>query len=83
VAAVRKNPKRIGTGLVDRIAMLGGLSDAIARAMIAEVLTEVQADLELAAGRIRDADNELGLAARTLVLRLEHAKDRVLLRRPR
>lgn len=79
---VRKNPHRIGDGLVDRVAALAGLPEAVARALVAEVLTDVQSDLQLAAGRLGDASEDLGLVARTLVLRIEHVKDRVLRRRP-
>jgi hypothetical protein len=75
----RKKPQgRSGADLIERAAGRTGLPHAALRQIVADVIEDIQADLRSAADVIGSASSDLGIAARTLALRLDYAKARVL-----
>ena len=68
--------RALGKALVREIASAHALEPAVAGAVVAAVLAAVREDLLQAADVLEEGDGSLGLAARTLALRVAYAGDR-------
>lgn len=68
--------RRLGVQLVRDVAAAHGLEPAAARAVVVAVLDAVREDLLRAADVLEEGDGALGVAARTLALRVAYAGDR-------
>lgn len=66
----------LGKALVREIASAHALEPAVAGAVVAAVLAAVREDLLQAADVLEEGDGSLGMAARTMALRVAYAGDR-------
>jgi predicted metalloprotease len=75
----RRDTKRhIGPWLADDVATTFGLSGPVARAIVAHVLGHVVQDVQHLAEALDRGDPDLGMAARTLAVRLGYGSDRIV-----